>query len=260
MVLRKVLQLDEPSGPASGPGAVELQQASHAAVLAGAAEHRLVLGVGGLAEHRADLQDAVDAGVGRGLPDFREVLLGQGVHVEAELGGEPVLELADAVGVVETRQAHGLLGEPSRDDGVDAAGLPGEVGVHQHAAVVYLLVHGVELPLPVGNGEPVGVAVDLPLHVHVPDAVSLERLPLLWEILGEVAVAVLEDAVGLLGLGGAEELDEGLALGHLLTLQPKGGAGLREAQRKPAAGRLDHRAVPAFGREEAAFFEPSRFP
>ena len=182
------------------------------------------------------------------------------VHVEAELGGEPVLELADAVGVVETRQPHRLLGEPCGDDGADAAGLLGELRVHPNTPVVDLLVDGVELALPGRDVHPVRHPVDLPLYVHVPDAVFLERLPLLGEVLREVPVALVEDAVCLLGFGGAEELDEGPALGHLLLLQTQGGAGLLQAHREPAAGGLDHRAVPVFRREENPQLEDSEPP
>ena len=136
----------------------------------------------------------------------------------------------------------------------------GQVHVHQDAPVVDALVHGVELPLPGGDGEPAEVAVYVAFHVHVPDAVGLEGLPLLGEVLGEVAVAFLEDPVGLLVLGGAEELDEGLAFGHLLLLQAQRCAGLLQAHGEPAAGCLDHRAVPAVRGEEGALLAGAGLP
>ena len=260
VVLREVLQLDEPSGPAAGPRALELEQAPDAVVGADAVEHRLVLGVGGLAQLRADVEDAQHPLVAGDPAELRQVLLREGVHVDAQLCGQPVLELGDAVGIGQPGELHRLLGEPGGDDGVDAAGLAGQRGVHLHAHVVDGLVHGVEPVLPGGDVEPGGLAVDLPLHLHVADAVGLEGLPLLGEVLREVAVALVEDAVGLLLPRHAEELDEVLALLHLLLLQAECRAGLLQAHGEPTAGGLDHRAVPGVGGEEDALLACLRLP
>ena len=258
VILREVLHLDEAPGPAAGPGSVELHESAGPVVCSGHLEHGLVFLVGGLSHLGPDLEDSLDAGVIRGGLDVGDVLLVEGVEADAEGLGQPALELRDGVGIAEACELHGLLVEPGLNDGVGSDGVADQGHVEEYAAVIDLLVDGIELLLLLGHLVPGGRLVYLALDVDVPDAVGLEGRPFVREILRVVAGVFLSEQARLgIGLGYAEQLDEVLALGHLLLLEAKRSAGLGQAEREAAAGALDHRAVPLNGVEPLVLLEGS---
>ena len=177
MVLWKVLKLDASTGPSSGAGAVELEDAADASVGSGHLLHGHILLGASLVELRADIDDAVHLFVVGGVLDVREVGLSHGVQLESSTVLDPSLELLCTVRIAESGDLLRLDVDAGLVDGIHADGIVYECEVQQDAAVVDDLIDSVEEALVLSRLAPCEGLLELAFHFHVHAAVLLEGLP-----------------------------------------------------------------------------------
>ena len=192
VVLWEVLYLDEPACPAAGPACpIVLEQAPDAVVMPGGVQHRRVFGGAGLAQQLPELQDAAGGGVDGCRFELLDGGLVEAVSLDA-LHAQPVLELGDTVGVVQTRELLHLGRVRRREGLVDGHSGLSQFGVHQHPPIVYTGVQRPHAPLEGCHGVAAEAVINCLLHLHVPAAVLDEVHPpvrgVLWQIPRPAAV------------------------------------------------------------------------
>ena len=189
LVLREVLHLHQPAGPAaSAVGTVELGQPARAVVGAHAAQHGVVLRDTGLGQLLADLQHALhDHAVG-GLKQARHRLFGEvGDRVVVHLLLQPRQQLVAAVGVAQSGELHRLRQQAIAHQRVALDGGLDQLAVKHDAAAVHAQVEVPQTPLDVGHLPAVQLLGDLALGLDVAGAVILEELPLAGVVPRQVA-------------------------------------------------------------------------
>ena len=156
---------------------------------------------------------------------------------------EPAEKLRDRLRVFNARPVAHLHVEGFFDLPVGLDGFRGQLYVDTHAHVVEPLVTPVVLPLESRHRQGRQARSDSALHLHIANAVGLERCPVLHRVLREVPCAA---AVALGCLAGLRKLaDQVFTLGHLLGLQVERLGDTREVQRDARVCGPDHGAVPA---------------
>ena len=143
VVLRQILHLDEPSGPATSPGSVELGDSAGAPVGSGDGLHRGVFLAACLPQLVPDVEDPQDALVGYLFLEVGDVVFVEAGEFDAGLLCNPCFELADAVRVLKSGELDSLNVKAGLVCRVDGDGVLDELAVNQDAAVVDLLIDGV---------------------------------------------------------------------------------------------------------------------
>ena len=151
VVLRQVLQLNQPARPAAAAVcAVKLEHPPRPSVRAYGVLHGLVLLYGGLGKLPAQLQHLSKLRR-RSFQQFLHSLLVQGVHLKAMLC-KPFLHLLDGVWVLQGGELLHLCGEFFPGTLINGDGLFHQCHVKLYASVVDLLVEMVFLPDAVRHG------------------------------------------------------------------------------------------------------------
>ena len=177
VVLGEVLHLDEPARPAAGPARpVVLEQAPDSVVLPGGVQHRRVFGGAGLAQQLPELQDAAGGRVGGRRLEVLDGGLVEAVGLDA-FHAQPVLELGDAVRIVQPCELLHLLRVRCREGLVDGHSSLGQFGVHQHPPLIYTGVQRPHAPLEGRHGVAAEAVINCLLHLHVPAAILDEVHP-----------------------------------------------------------------------------------
>ena len=204
MILRQVLQLNEPPGPATGTiGSIKLEHATGATVCADCVYHGLILfdaGLGKLlAEHKYTLQLRR-----RGFDKLRYDLFTEAVCFQTVVG-KPLFHLLHAVGIIKLRQlTHGIC-QFCAGAGIHINSLPDQRKVDSHAAIIDFLIDVVFIPDGVWHRELLQALLYGHLCLNVTDVVSLESGPFIRRVIGVVSGALTVSLCRSAGL--AEELD-----------------------------------------------------
>ena len=228
MILRQVLQLNEPSGPATGTvGSVKLKHSTGAAISADSVYHGLIL---------------FDAGFGKLLPEHKNALqfrrrclnkLCHGLFAEAvglqSVIRKPLLHLLHAVGIIKLGQfTHGIR-QLCAGAGIHINSLSDKRQVNRHTAIIDFLIDVVFLPDRIRHREFLQALLNGHLSLDVTDVIALKSGPFLrrvvWIVSGALTVCLCRST------GLAEELDQILALGELLFLQTEDRADAFEGER-----------------------------
>lgn len=214
MVLRQILKLDEPSGPAAcAIRAVEHEHAASTAIGTYGALHGLVFLHAGFRKLLPELQHFSEFRW-RGFEQGCHCFFAEAVDLHAVVG-EPLLHLLDAVRILQIRNRLHLLCQLAVGAGVHVDGLLHEIHVDAHASVVDLLVDVVLVPHEVRHREVPQFPLDHHLDLDVALVVLFECRPFAGIIRWQVPSA---SAVRLGGCAGdGEVFDEGLAFIHLLV-------------------------------------------
>ena len=245
MVLREVVSLDDPAGPASGPvGSIELQDPSQPAVATDGLHHCLVFLRRGFSEGLPELQDAPGLQRDVLLQRCGDSLLCDAVHLHALLR-EPGLQLHNAVGILQPGEPGRFLCQLLRPDRVIFQDPFDIWDIQKHAVIIGPLIPAPE-PLFIRIHWPIGVELleDLLLRHDVLGIVLNKELPLLRRVFRQVPGAA---AVGLCGPAWFREvLDQRLAGAELLLvlIETQGGAYACQVHRQAQHRRSNHRALP----------------
>ena len=246
MVLGQILDLHQPPRPSPGPvRPIKLQQTMHPPVRTDRPLHGLIFLHGSLRHQKPQPQKFLHFPV-RFSDHLRHRFLGQALRLHSVLP-QPALQLRHGIGILQAGKLicpprHNLLMQPLTDNR-----LPHQPHIHQHAPVIDPLVQPVQLHLTLRNRE----LIQLPpygfLHIHVPHAVSLEQLPLLRRMAGQVPPPA---AVGFRRLTRHTEIpDQLLPLLHLLLIQPQYSAHVLQGPGQRQHRRLDRATVPGLRRK-----------
>ena len=255
MILRKILQLNEPAGEAPGPvRAVELEHPSASAVGAGRVLHCLILFDGRFGKLLTEQERLRDIAV-RFANQRRHSLFAECVGLHAVVR-QPGLHLRHGVGVVEFGQFphRGSKAVPCFCVMVNA--LFYERHIHADAAVVDLLVKMVFIPHRIRSGELRQLRLYLHFGLHITEVVGLVSVPLFRVMLRQVSCP---SAVCLRGSARRGEITYQIpSLCQLLLLKPQYSADPFQGQRQTHIRRPHHRAAPRLRVQETGAFRGKR--
>ncbi|OPZ72385.1 MAG: hypothetical protein BWY83_00682 [bacterium ADurb.Bin478] len=241
MVLRQILQLDQPASPAPGAvGTIELEHASAPTVSADTVLH------GDVFFHTRPgklLTEFQRLGQFRrcGLQQFLHGFLVQGIHLHPMIR-QPLLHLSHRIRVLQLCQLLHFSGKLIAGLGIQLDGLLDHLPIQADASVVDLLGQVIFLPDGIRHRELGQHLLDGHLHLHIALVVRLEGGPLVWRMLRAVPEPAAVDLRRLAGHG--EVFDQRLALCHLLILQLQHCADALQRQRQANVCRPDQGAFP----------------
>ena len=241
MVLRKVLQLNEPAGKAPGPvRAVELEHSTASSVGAGGVLHCLILFDGRFGKLLTEQERLGDVTV-RFADKSRHGLFAERIGLHAVVR-QPRLHLRHGVGIVEFGQFPHRGGKAVPRFRVKGNALFYERHIHADAAVVYFLVEMIFIPHRIRHRELRQLCLNLYLGLHVAEVVSLVSVPLFRVILRQIPCP---SAVCLRRSARHGKIPYQItSLGQLLLLKSQHHADTLQGQRQTHICRPHHRTPP----------------
>ena len=179
--------MDEPPRPsARAIRAVELKHTAHTVIFPCGSVHHSVLFDGSLGEPPADIQ-YLRGGIVSDLECLGDALFRQFLHFDVRVVVEPFEELIAAVGVAKPRDRCGFLHKMLLFGSIYLECPAYKFPVEENPVSVDLLIgHPFRLQR-VGNGERRKTAADLHFRHNVLCVVCLERFPLFWIVLRQIA-------------------------------------------------------------------------
>ena len=221
--------------PPAGACAVELKASPHAPVGAHRVLHGLILLHRGfrqlLTQHKHRFQR-----FRRGFEQLDHLLLAQRIGFQPVIC-QPAFHLLDGVGIVQHGQLLQFSSQLLPGLFIHGDGVFHQRPVQRDAPVVDLLIEVILLPHLVRHRVIPQALLNAHLCFHIAQVVGFEGGPPVRSVCREMTRAILGR--------NTEILDQILALGQLLLVQPQRRSGILQGQRQAEIGRPDHRAVPA---------------